>query len=72
MADIFSNAERVVVWLGPESNDSTMAMTLMESLSSKFEVDWNLQKMRPSSPQSEAHWSNKDIILTYEEDEWHP
>ncbi|MCJ1431518.1 hypothetical protein MMC27_000871 [Xylographa pallens] len=46
MADIYGHAELVVAWLGPESEDSGRALTLMDSLGSKIRVDWVTQSMQ--------------------------
>jgi hypothetical protein len=40
MADIFSKATRVVVWLGPASDDSSLAIDILEVISSHITVDW--------------------------------
>ena len=48
MCDIYRTATRVVVWLGPEEDDSNYAMDLLESVGSKIEVDWGAVVMRPA------------------------
>jgi hypothetical protein len=49
MADIYSKAARVVVWLGPESADTSIAMAYVEKVVSKVEVDWIAYEMRSLS-----------------------
>lgn len=49
MGDIFQKAERVIVWLGPEGNWSTLALRTLEHLASKIEVDWQISVMPRSS-----------------------
>ena len=39
MADIFAKASRVVVWLGPESSDSSVAIDCFHTISENVEVD---------------------------------
>ena len=43
MADIYSLANRVVVWLGPESHDSALALRSLSTLGSRMKVDWDQQ-----------------------------
>lgn len=39
MAGIYPLAERVIVWLGPESGNSKLALDAMENLSTKIRID---------------------------------
>lgn len=39
MADIYSNAARVVIWLGPEAENSTLALENLEYLGSAIDID---------------------------------
>ncbi|KAL9006165.1 MAG: hypothetical protein Q9188_001091 [Gyalolechia gomerana] len=41
MADIYSLAEKVIVWLGPEADGSSLALEALDPLASKISVDWN-------------------------------
>lgn len=41
MADIFSLASRVIVWLGPESDDSALALKSLRDVGSGVKVDWD-------------------------------
>jgi len=50
MADIYSKATRVVVWLGPESEDSSMAIDAFNTICSNTVVDWQTWSVRPTSP----------------------
>lgn len=40
MGQIFERASRVVVWLGPEHNRSSMAMERLDYIGSQIDVDW--------------------------------
>jgi hypothetical protein len=40
MASIYRHAGNVIVWLGPESYDSDEAISLLESLSSEYRVEY--------------------------------
>jgi hypothetical protein len=61
MADIYQSASRVIVWLGPESHDSTLAIECCEKLSSNIIVDWDLQTMSPVS--TDTSWADKNEDL---------
>ncbi|KAL8812703.1 MAG: hypothetical protein Q9223_007227, partial [Gallowayella weberi] len=41
MPDIYSSAKGVVAWLGPESDDSPLAMKYLQDLGSRITVDWD-------------------------------
>ena len=47
MADIYSLASQVVVWIGPENDITVQAIGLLRSIASKIEVDWVTSKMTP-------------------------
>lgn len=51
MADIYSAAEKVFVWLGPEGDNSSLALKSLKSLASKIEVNWDNDTIRPSTEQ---------------------
>jgi hypothetical protein len=69
MADIFRWATRVIVWLGPESNDSALAMGTLRYLSQQFEysVDWEYYR---SPSHSEADWWYRYAQLPYNTQTW--
>ncbi|KAL8772645.1 MAG: hypothetical protein Q9209_002306 [Squamulea sp. 1 TL-2023] len=50
MPDIYSLAKRVIVWLGPESHDSAVAMNFIRNLGGRITVDWGLRKLAAVSP----------------------
>ncbi|KAI0147160.1 heterokaryon incompatibility protein-domain-containing protein [Xylariaceae sp. FL1272] len=67
MGDIFSKASRVLVWLGPEKNDSTHAMDLVQRLGVQIDVqDWKKEKFTASEHAIEADVTdtNKPLDLT--------
>lgn len=68
MAHIYPLATRVIIWLGPESNDSGVAMELFRQLKGKAVIHWGTRTMTPSSPEpSEAHWADRNISLPFDE-----
>jgi hypothetical protein len=71
MANIYSMAKRVVVWLGEEGENSTIALQTLERLSTKVEVSYNHRTMKPASTQaSESHWADRGVRLPFPELEW--
>jgi hypothetical protein len=63
MADIFTKASRVVVWLGPESSDSSVAMDCFHTISKNVEVDSVRGTIRALS--DETHWAEKNQMLPF-------
>ena len=55
MAAVYSMASQVIVWLGPESQNSTLALRVLGVLGSQVRVDWNISKI--------TSVSNGEIIL---------
>ncbi|CAO1599279.1 hypothetical protein XANCAGTX0491_003013 [Xanthoria calcicola] len=51
MPDIYSLAQGVVVWLGPEKDDSNVAMEVINDIGQQVTVDWGAMKyeVNPSS-----------------------
>lgn len=40
MGEIFSRAQRIIAWLGPETIDTRSAFSILEHVASTVEVDW--------------------------------
>ncbi|KAH8592935.1 heterokaryon incompatibility protein-domain-containing protein [Bisporella sp. PMI_857] len=71
MGDIYKLADRVVVWLGPEENGSSIAMGLLENLASMIEVDLLTGYMEPSAVAiDEPEWANLRTPLPWTKQEW--
>ncbi len=41
MGDIYRSARQTTIWLGPEEDDSCLAIETLDHLASKFTVDWS-------------------------------
>ena len=66
MADIFRSAAKVIVWLGPESEQSALALHGIDELASKIHVDWESYSIQPSSNNpTDGQWADvgKDVIF---------
>jgi hypothetical protein len=69
MADVYRKADQVVVWLGPESDNSALAITTIYDLSLCIDVDWRDYSMKPSS-QGESHWADLEENFPYDDETW--
>jgi hypothetical protein len=68
MADIYSKADRVLIWLGPESQNSARALLCMEHIASKVKVNWHNYEI--SATTEEIHWSDQSIAMPLLEEDW--
>ncbi|KAF2649712.1 HET-domain-containing protein [Lophiostoma macrostomum CBS 122681] len=69
MADIYSLAAHVVVWVGPEADESGLALTTLEDMGNQVEVFSDLRRSR--APRSrEADWWSASIQLPFPEKTW--
>ena len=59
MADIYSKAAKVLVWLGPESDNSVLAINCLDYVSSKIKVDWNKSSITATA--NEIHWADRNV-----------
>ncbi|KAI1261970.1 heterokaryon incompatibility protein-domain-containing protein [Xylariaceae sp. FL1019] len=60
MGDIFRKASRVLVWLGPEENDSNHAMDFVQRLGVQIDVlDWHEEVITASEHALEADVTNR-------------
>lgn len=67
MADIFSKAYRVVIWLGPEVEDTPLAIECISLIASKVNVDWDMVRMYAVS--TEKHWADLEESLPFDKRE---
>ncbi len=51
MPDIYRLASRVIVWLGPEADDSTFALTMLCDSGRQMRIDWNTVDIQATNPQ---------------------
>jgi len=67
MADIYSIASQVIIWLGPETPDTVLAMDSCKEISSHITVNWLLQSMSATS--SEKHWVDRSMALPWNKEQ---
>ncbi|KAL9620509.1 MAG: hypothetical protein Q9160_004978 [Pyrenula sp. 1 TL-2023] len=70
IADIFQQARAVVCWMGPESEDSDLAVRTIRDLSLKVNVDLRRQKINPTSKEDEE-WADLSKPLPYDSEVVH-
>lgn len=63
MDAIYRLAQKVVVWLGPEDEDSSMALETLERVGNMVEVDWLTRNLKPR-PGCEARVDDAGRITT--------
>ncbi|KAK7431767.1 hypothetical protein QQZ08_001707 [Neonectria magnoliae] len=69
LSKMYSLTTRVVVWLGCEENDSSVAISLLSRAGAQVET--TLDGFRMTSPNAdEPTWYNIDVDLPFEEEEW--
>ena len=66
MGDIYSLAERVIVWLGLGDSNSAHAIQFLRAVASKVEVDWIICTIKPLS-QDDAAWADHENTQHYGE-----
>jgi hypothetical protein len=62
MRDIFQNSARVLVWLGPEADDSTLAMMTLSRIGVQKTFDWRSQTIKPilTASSDSIDWGEND------------
>ena len=65
MGDVYQLADRVIVWLGTEKDDSTHVLKILSQLSSEVKVDYLNLLMSPASAKSSPQWSDTSKLLPY-------
>ncbi|KAI0165239.1 heterokaryon incompatibility protein-domain-containing protein [Hypoxylon sp. FL1284] len=61
MDKIYQLAARVVIWLGPEANNSNVIMEILAEMGSSIHLDWATHICRPSVPSSQYQILEKRI-----------
>ena len=69
MADIYRNADRVVIWIGPAAEDSPLAIETMHSLGSRIETNSRSLEVEIKSD-DDAHLANPGLTLPYDDKTW--
>ncbi|KAK0512926.1 hypothetical protein JMJ35_004943 [Cladonia borealis] len=64
MGDVYSLADRVIVWLGRDDTTSAHAIQLLRTIGSKVEVDWITSTMKPVL-QDDADWADMTNARSY-------
>jgi hypothetical protein len=63
MVDIFSRAKRVLVWLGPESDSSSLALHVFQEIDAHVEIDESTMALTATT--DEVHWVDLSLDLPF-------
>ena len=69
MADIFSSAARVVVWLGRDADNSGLALDRLHYLGEQVVTRKSLDSF-PSPSAAKPYWFRSDLAIPYDEETW--
>jgi hypothetical protein len=75
MAEIYTLAQCVAVWLGSEAEDSSWALRTLSRIGSMIDVDWLDGLMKPSyeaRAAGELHWADRNAFMPYKSRELDP
>ena len=64
MADIYHQASRVIIWLGPERDNSNLAIQELDALGQTIEMDWDRFITKPLSGETYDQWLQKPMPFT--------
>lgn len=73
MGDVYRGAKQIVVWFGPEADDSTVALRFLQRFASLFTIDWETEKGWPrfryidEAKMPATMLSNLDEVQTFED-----
>lgn len=70
MGLIYKLAYRVVVWLGPKSDDSDQALATLSYLGAQVEMEEENRWLFPAPFAEEPTWYNHKVALPYKQDTW--
>lgn len=69
MANIYSHATRVLIWLGPESDDSSMAINSLDRIASKYHVNWITWEIEPVTKDG-SWWATPGEMLPLSDEQF--
>ncbi|PQE30867.1 heterokaryon incompatibility het-6 protein [Rutstroemia sp. NJR-2017a WRK4] len=69
MGEIYQEADRVIVWLGPEEDDSSVAIKILDYIGSNVRFDAAKYELSPL-PGAEQEFEDPTSSLSYTEREW--
>ena len=69
MKDLYKHVDRVLVWLGPSSKDSFLALSTLEYIGKQVEISLDM-RWSPSPEAIEPMWCLPDHALAYDAQVW--
>ncbi|KAI4255204.1 MAG: hypothetical protein L6R42_006839 [Xanthoria sp. 1 TBL-2021] len=71
MADIYRSAAKVIIWLGPEADNSTGAIQALKRLASKLDVDWTYYTISAASEEDiKSDWLDLTKHAPFDDQIW--
>lgn len=71
MADIYWYANQTTVWLGPEDDDSSLALETLDDLGSRITFDWTTYTCRPAGgSEDDDTLANVNKDLPWDQKQW--
>lgn len=68
MGNVYARASQVLVWLGPEENDSDHAMELLQYLGERVDADPSTKSLRVSDlGRGEPELADRNVVLPFDE-----
>jgi len=69
MKDLYKHVDRVLVWLGPSSEDSSLALCILEYIGKQLEISLDMD-LFPAPGAIEDSWHRPEYALTYNAEVW--
>ncbi|KAF3920697.1 hypothetical protein ABW21_db0209419 [Orbilia brochopaga] len=71
MSDIYRRAQRVVVWLGPEADESKTALTALGHLGKQVDMNWDWDEFQLTVPKGkDPKWAYCNYPIPFAEATW--
>jgi hypothetical protein len=65
MGLIYSQADSVIAWLGPEEHNSHTALSLMQHWAKHVEADWDFNQLSPSAQSNDHTWGDVHTLIPF-------
>jgi hypothetical protein len=66
MGLIYSQADSVIAWLGPEEHDSQIALILMQHWAKHVEADWDFNQLTPAAQSNDHTWADVHVPIPFQ------
>ncbi|KAH7122643.1 hypothetical protein B0J11DRAFT_608125 [Dendryphion nanum] len=63
MGEVYRSAHCVVIWLGPQKNESDLALDTLKNIGAEVRYDKNTINLLPAEDSTDSHWSDPEQPL---------